>query len=261
MSMASSGVVLEKKVPFLIPDLEELRGKIGGLQGIWAKRWAYFLQTAREHQPSKEWYAGDSRDVPMHAVFSWLVTGEKFWEEKAAAELRWTLETYEHTLSREIQEHDTWIHAAAFTRKAIALDWMWASDCLSDKDREELVDLLITDSLKYPYVVLHHRVPAHANNQGLAQALNLVVVGYLFGVKHGRDVRARHLLEFGLGHLMTQVAYLRRTVTVGREAPIFWWWPIRCWRWLQRWSRRSRERTGFTHPLLPIKIRWRRCCV
>lgn len=194
--------------PFLVPDRAGLRAKISSLDGIWARRWQYFLGEAEERVCMPRWYGSGDGGRLMHAPFAWLATGDRHWAEVACDNLRWVRAHYAETLKVGAQDLDTWIHAAGFLRCAIALDWVWDAGVLSDGEKVELAEWLLTDSLRYPYVVLHHRVPPHANNQGLAQALNLVTVGYLFGVKRGTDARARHLLEFGLPHLLQQIALL-----------------------------------------------------
>ncbi|MEX2607199.1 MAG: HEAT repeat domain-containing protein [Kiritimatiellia bacterium] len=191
---------------FLVNDLEALRKKISGLTGVWEKRWREFCRQAALEKRSVRWYSGS--DTPNHAAFAALITDGAKWKQIARRDLLWMKDRYAETLEAGTQDSDTWIHAAPMARRAIALDWMWDADVFSGRERDELVELFITDSLKYPHVTLHHRVPPHANNQGMAQALNCVVVGYLFGVKHGNDARARYLLEFALPHLAVQIAYL-----------------------------------------------------
>ncbi len=194
--------------PFLVDDREALRLKIAGLSGIWSKRWGRFLEQAAAEKRHVYWYGGDTPDTPMHATFAYVATGDEKWAAIGARDMRWLRDHYEETLDVGNQEHDTWIYAAVMLRRAVALDWLWDSGALSAEELDGLADLFITDSFKYPYVTLHNRVPPHANNQGMAMALNLVTVGWLFGHRRGDDARARHLFKVGIPHLLQQIAYL-----------------------------------------------------
>lgn len=195
----------DRLAPFLIENRDALRHKIESLEGLWRRRWEQFCERARLETRTVRWYGG-APDVPLHAAFAFLATGSDEMRAIARRDLRWLRDNYAATLQVGAQEFDTWIYAAPMARRAIALDWMW--DSFDADERAELAELFIADALKYPYVVLHHRVPPHSNNQGLAMALNLVVVGFLFGVRRGHDGRARHLLEWGLEHLHQQIALL-----------------------------------------------------
>ncbi len=190
--------------PFLVADPLALRRRISGLTGVWQRRWQRFCAEARREQRSVRWY--NSSDTPMHAALIAFATGDAEFIAIAKRDLAWMADTYEGLLAVGAQDMDTWIHAAPMARRAIACDWMWP--WLSADERARYAELFVRDSLRYPYVVLHHRTPPHANNQGAAQALNLVTVGHLFGVRHGDDPRARHLLATGLPHLLQQVALL-----------------------------------------------------
>ncbi|PTX97551.1 hypothetical protein DB346_21410 [Verrucomicrobia bacterium LW23] len=194
--------------PFLIDNITAVRAKIRNFEGNWKRRWEHFLSLARAEKRSVRWYGpGTAGDMPLHAAFALLIDGPQ-WADAARRDVMWMLDNYEATLQVGAQDLDTWIYAATMVRRAIACDWLWDSGVFSEEEKARLADHFITDSLKYPYVVLHHRVPPHANNQGLAQALNLVTIGYLFGVRRGNDPRARHLLEVGLPHMHQQTAYL-----------------------------------------------------
>lgn len=194
--------------PFLIEELSLVRAKIENLPARWDCRWRRFLDEARREERSIPWYAGDARDTPLHAAFAFLITGEAEFAEIARRDFLWMLDRHEETLAVGSQDHDTWIYAAALARRAASLDWMWDRGVLDADEQERLADFFITEALKYSVVVLQHRVPAHASNQGLAMALDCVITGWLFGIRRGNDGRAQHLLEFGLPHLLQQIALL-----------------------------------------------------
>lgn len=214
---------VETLEPFLIADRERLAGRIRALRGPWLDRWQRFLTDAALD-------GGESSEppFPLHAALAFVVSGDSVWAEAALRNLRWLAGHYPRLVARGLPDTDTWMHAAPMARRAISLDWMWDCPEWNPGEREALAELFITDALCYPYTVLHHRVPAHANNQGLAQALCLVVVGYLFGWRRQADRRARHLMRFGLGHLFHQLSALPRgayasegsTYAVGIEAPL-----------------------------------------
>ncbi len=193
---------------FLLEDLSSFRVKITGLDGHWRRRWEIFLATARREKRSVRWYGSKSTDTPMHAGLAWLATGERDFAEIARRDLVWMLDRHGETLAVGAQDHDTWIYAAALARRAIALDWLWDAEVLEEDERERLADFFVAEALRYSWIVLQHRVPAHATNQGLALALHCVITGYLFGVKRGCDLRARHLLAFALPHIVQQIALL-----------------------------------------------------
>lgn len=194
--------------PFLVDNLKDLRRKIQNLKGVWKKRWMHFLDQAACESRNPVWYGALAVDTPVHSAFAWIATCEKKWAEIARRDIEWMMDNYENSLRSELPDNDTWCYAAPMLRRAIALDWIWDSGMFSPSELDSLADFFIRDSLKYPYVVLHHRIPPHANNQGMSQALNLVVIGYIFGVKRGRDPRASHLLKYGLEHLHQQIAWL-----------------------------------------------------
>ena len=203
---------------FLTGNLTTLREKIAHLPPLWARRWERFLDQARTGVRSPRWYAGATPDFQLHGTFAHLITGRPEFADIARADFLAMVENLPETLRTGNQDHDTWIYAAALARRAASLDWVWdtsrdranpsAGNVFTAAEQQLLAEHLITETHKYAYVVLQHRVPSHANNQGLAMALDCVVTGYLFGVKHGDDVRARHLLEFGLPHLIQQIALL-----------------------------------------------------
>lgn len=194
-------------LPFLVADPAALRQRLATLQGAWKRRWERFCAEARNGQRSVMWYAGAGKaNVPLHAAFIAMATGSEEFIAIARGDLAFMADHYEETLAGGHQDMDTWMYAAPMARRAIAADWMWP--WLDAAERERYSELFIRDSLRYPYVVLHHRVPPHANNQGAAQALNLAVVGHVFGQRRGSDPRARHLLATGLPHLLQQVALL-----------------------------------------------------
>ncbi len=193
--------------PFLIGDLSALRRRIASLHGAWRRRWDRFCLESRGECRSTKWYAdGGGNNVPLHAALIAVATGDDEFVQIARRDLAWLADNYEATLAVGNQDMDTWMYAAPMARRAIALDWMWP--WLDDAERTRYSELFVRDSLRYPYVVLHHRVPPHANNQGAAMALNLVAVGHILGCRRGSDARARHLLEVGLPHLLQQVALL-----------------------------------------------------
>jgi hypothetical protein len=192
----------------LLGDLAGVQAKVARWRGRWRKRWEHFLASAAAECRNVLWYGSTSGDVPLHGALAFRVTEDARWGEIARRDLLHLRDCYEETLEVGHQDLDTWIYAAAMARRAIALDWVWDTGILNDSERDGFAELFVSDSLKYPYVVLHHRVPPHANNQGLAMALNLMTVGYLFGVKRDRDPRARHMLEVGLQHVIQQVAFL-----------------------------------------------------
>ncbi len=201
--------LLEPPAPFLIPDLDLLRDKIRNLpSGKWTRRWEHFLRQARGEKREIRWYGGKSKNHPLHAAFAFMITGEKEFAEIARRDFLWMLDKHEQTLAVGAQDHDTWIYAAALARRVASLDWIWNREVLDAEEQNRVAEFFITEALKYPTVVLQHRVPAHASNQGLAMALDCVITGYLFGIRHGNDVRARLLLEFGLPHLVQQIALL-----------------------------------------------------
>lgn len=209
--------------PWLIDDVAGLRSRLGALRGRWRRRWDRFCREAELGAT-----ADGEAPYPLHAAFLYAVTGGRGWADRAADNLRWLRDRYDALVATGRPDSDTWMHAAPMARRAIGLDWVWDSSALTPPEREQLAELFVTDALRHAYVVLHHRIPPHANNQGLALALDLVVVGYLFGLRRGTDPVARHLLEFGLPHLLDQVALLPpgaygsegSTYAVGVEAPL-----------------------------------------
>jgi hypothetical protein len=164
----------------------------------------------------------------MNAAFVYAVTGDARFGPLAVDQLRWMLQDYPSVVLKGRPDTDTWMHAAPMCRRAISLDWVWDSDAMDDAMRARLVELFVHDALRYPYATLHYRVPPHANNQGFAQSLALVVVGYLFGWRRAEVAIARHLFAFGLRHLMHQLEALPRgaygaegsTYAAGIEAPL-----------------------------------------
>ncbi len=197
--------------PALINDLPALRAKLTGLTGVWAERLERMRTDARAEARSVKWYAGGAKgDCPLHGAFLAITAGNRTEEEEFTAiarrDLAWMADHYEETLLVGNQDYDTWMYAAPMARRALACDWLWPA--LDAAERTRYLELFVRDSLRYPYVVLHHRIPAHANNQGMAQALNLVAVGWIFGLRRACDPRARHLLSVGLEHLHQQIALL-----------------------------------------------------
>lgn len=193
--------------PALVDDVAALRGKLARLYGPWRERLDRFRDEARRQQRSIPWYAGGGgKDRPLHAAFLAMAEGDEEFIAIARADLAWMADHYDETLAVGNQDYDTWMYAAPMARRALACDWMWP--WLDAAERRRYADLFVRDSLRYPYVVLHHRVPAHANNQGMAQALNLVTIGWIFGLRRGDDACARHLLAVGLEHLHQQIALL-----------------------------------------------------
>ena len=193
---------------FLIDDVGELRRKIMGLPPRWRRRWVQFLRDTRDEVRGVRWYGGGSLDRPLHASLAFLITGEDEFAAIARRDLRWMLDHHEETLAVGSQDHDTWIYAAALARRAISMDWIWVGDVLTEAEKSEASEFFITEAWKYCPVVLDHRVPAHASNQGLAMALCCVVTGWLFGKRLGSDARAKELVSFGLPHLLEQIALL-----------------------------------------------------
>lgn len=193
--------------PALVDDLTALRSKLAGFTGPWRQRLDRFRDEARRQTRSVKWYAGGGAcDRPLHAAFLAMVEEDDEFIAIARADLAWMADRYQDTLAVGNQDYDTWMYAAPMARRALACDWMWP--WLDEAERRRYADLFVRDSLRYPYVVLHHRVPAHANNQGMAQALNLVTIGWIFGLRRGSDPCARHLLAVGLEHLHQQIALL-----------------------------------------------------
>ncbi len=209
--------------PFLV-DVARLRQNASMTDSVWQVRWRQFCEQASvAAKPDRE-----SR-WPLHAAVVWLATGDSSWASRGAAQLLALLGgQYQRMLESGHPDTDTWMHAAPMARRAIALDWLWDSGTFTQAQRDELAELFICDALRYAYVVLHCRVPAHANNQGMAMALNLVVVGYLFGHRRGDDPRGRLIFREGLVHLMQQIALLPpggfgsegSTYAAGIEAPL-----------------------------------------
>ncbi len=212
-------------LPYLIPVAGDLRRKINALSGLWQRRWTHFLATAEADRGNQAtWECGPhALGTPTYAAFAYVVTGERRWADQAAANLRRLRDDYDEGIRTSPRpDWDTWTYAAPRLRHAISLDWIWNSGALEPDEQRALADLFVEDSLRYPYVVLHHRIPPHANNQGTAQALNLVTIGYLFGIKRGNDACARHLLEFGLEHLYQQVALAPPSGHTGEGSTYHW---------------------------------------
>lgn len=194
--------------PLFVQNISALRAKIRALPPRWDARWQHFKACALSERRHPLWYGpATAFDRPLHAAFTALVEDTPEWRTIAVRDLNWMLEQHSETLRRGFQEHDTWIYAAALVRRAIAADWLWDAPEFTAL-REDVARHLVLETFRYPYVVLHHRVPPHANNQGLAQALACVVIGHIFGKRRSDDLLAKHLLEFGLEHLMQQVAEL-----------------------------------------------------
>lgn len=184
----------------LLPDADGLRAKIAELcstDTAWQRRWDRF---ARE--------ANSGHDRFLHAALMAVVTGEQAWRDRLHAQLSRAKDWYQTLLELGHQDTDPWIHSAKLTRLAIAIDWAWDLEAIEPDLQQELAEMLLRDALTHAYVTMHHRIPPHANNQGLALSLYMVVLGLTFGLRRGEDPIARHLLYTGLHHLPIQVALL-----------------------------------------------------
>jgi len=159
-----------------VEDVEKLRRKVRTARGSLA----YLCRASADH----------------HA-FQYLVTGREQHAAKALEEINRRLDDYlAGDLTYDIHFH-TWCNAAPMARLAASFDWIADSEAVSPEDYHRISEAIIDYTLKHPFTRMKGRVCAHDNQIG-AMSFCCTLVGYLFGVKRGNDLRAQRLLSAGL---------------------------------------------------------------
>lgn len=191
---------------FLIEDLPALQGKIQDLGPLWRGRWQRFCDRAQAPFSWEQVFYGAHPVWPLHAPLAGLVDSSAGHLDLAAAAMAAFPGHYPRLLQIGNQDHDPWIHAAAMARLAIATSWLGDAGALDRSLLTRLGELFLRDATGFALPALLRRVPPHSNNQGMALALHLMVVGHLWGHRHGADPRARHLWAEGCRFFEDQIA-------------------------------------------------------
>ena len=132
-----------------------------------------------------------------HSAFRYLVTGKDDYARKALDEINATLDRYlAGEFTYDVHFH-TWCNAAPMARTATNLDWIADSPAVSKKDFARIKEAILDYTLKHPFTRMKGRI-ASCDNQIGAMSFCCALVGYLFGVKRGRDLRAQRLMAAGL---------------------------------------------------------------
>ncbi len=170
----------------LVPDVQALRAKIARADGTVAYLWK-----SLQALPQAE---GNGRYYP---AFLHLVTGRDDYALTALAEIKAAMEVYRAgDLSIDVHFH-TWCNSAPLARLAVMLDWIADSPVVTAADFAEIKEALLDYTLKHPYNIAKSRTLAF-DNQISAMSFCCALVGYLFGVKRGSDLRAQRLMEAGI---------------------------------------------------------------
>ncbi len=171
----------------LLDDVEALRRKLTGAQGSLVAKWRHF-QILAEHQ---------AESFPLNPALVALVTGD----EVAARRFRALLEKRLLQVPADCRSHaaqyHTWCWSIPLGRWAVAYDWLADSPAFADFDHAAAADVLIDAIHSQVYPRILARQPAGDNQIG-SMLLACGVIGYLFGVKRGRDPRAQRLYQIAM---------------------------------------------------------------
>lgn len=169
-----------------VPDVQALRDKIARADGTVAYLWK-----SLQSLPCAE---GNQRYYP---AFLYLVTGREEYARTALAEIKAALVDYRAgDLSLDVHFH-TWCNSAPLARLAVMFDWIADAPVVTPAEFAEIKEALLDYALKHPYNIAKSRTLAF-DNQISAMSFCCALVGYLFGVKRGRDLRAQRLMEAGI---------------------------------------------------------------
>ena len=184
--------------PMLVPDLNVLRRKLRTARGSLADKWRTF-QALAEHQ---------AEAFPTYSAFQALIAGdqaepERFAQASEAAARRFRealerklLSTPSYCRSLHVQFH-TWCFANPLARWAIAYDWVADHPAFAGFDHLRAADTFLDAAHSQIYPRVFAREPS-GDNQIASMLLACGVIGYLFGVKRGRDPRAQAMFRTAL---------------------------------------------------------------
>jgi hypothetical protein len=169
-----------------VPDVEALRAKIARASGTAAYLW--------RNIQALPYAAGNGRYYP---AFLYLVTGKDEYARAALAALHEALAFYHKgDLSIDVHFH-TWCNSAPMARLAVMYDWIADSPVVTAADHAAIREAMLDYTLKHPYNIAKSRTRTF-DNQISAMSFCCALVGYLFGVKRGSDLRAQRLLDAGI---------------------------------------------------------------
>ena len=169
-----------------VPDVQALRNKIAHAHGTVAYLW--------KSLQALPYADGNGRYYP---AFLYLVTGREEYARAALAELKSAMEIYRAgDLSLDVHFH-TWCNSAPMARLAVMFDWIADSPEVSAEDAAAIKEAILDYTLKHPYNIAKSRTLTF-DNQISAMSFCCALVGYLFGVKRGTDMRAQRLLDAGI---------------------------------------------------------------
>lgn len=169
-----------------VPSVPALRRKLKNSTGTLASMWRNIQAVPTA--------GGNGR---FFAAFCHLATGKDEWAEMALHAIDEDLEKYlAGDLSLDIHFH-TWCNAAPMARTAAAFDWIADSRAVSPKDRRRISEAMIDYCFKHPFNIAKSRTLAFDNQIG-AMSFACTLIGYLFGVRRGRDARAQRMMAAGL---------------------------------------------------------------
>ena len=176
--------------PYLfVPDVKRFRRRIRGLEGTAARLWKSIQapsEGGRLYSPAL-----------YNSAFAYLATGRESYARTALAEIQRTMEFYRAgEISIDVHFH-TWCNSAPMARAAIMLDWIADASCVTESAFSEIREQMLDYTFKHPYSIAKSRLRTF-DNQISSMAFCCATVGYLFGVKRGRDLRAQRMLDAGL---------------------------------------------------------------
>lgn len=169
-----------------VPDLQALRAKIARGRGMVGYLWRN-IQALPNADSNGRYYP----------AFRYLITGEEEYAQQALQEIKQAMEFYRAgDFSMDVHFH-TWCNSAPMARLAIMFDWIADSPQVSAADASEIKEAMLDYTLKHPYNIAKSRVLTF-DNQISAMSFCCALVGYLFGIKRGKDLRAQRLLNAGI---------------------------------------------------------------
>jgi hypothetical protein len=169
-----------------VPEVAALRRKLARATGVPALLWKSLRRLPNT--------TGNAVYGP---AFCYLATGKEAYAEQALAGLREQMEVYlAGDISLDLQFH-TWCNAAPMARLATMLDWIADSPAVSKRDFAAIKEAMLDYTLKHPYNIAKSRLRSF-DNQIASMSFCCALVGYLFGVKRGNDLRAQRLMSAGM---------------------------------------------------------------
>ncbi|MBI4023820.1 MAG: HEAT repeat domain-containing protein [Verrucomicrobia bacterium] len=173
--------------PFLIEDLDKLRSKLQHARGSLARKWAHF-QSLAAHQDAA---------LPLYPAFVGLLTRDATAVTSFRHHLEKKIEAWP-SLTRTVHiQYHVYCSAISLVRFAIAYDWVADHPAMRDFDLKRMADTILDTLYGHVYPLMKSREPA-SNNQIASMILSCLMAGYLFGERHGRDPRARFLMQYAL---------------------------------------------------------------